>query len=645
MSYQQGYNNTGTKDSQIANLENQVKTLTLQNNKLKSKLSKAQAECKHIKHRYLDIDEIYTMASVEYPILPIYLRQTFKNLYKEPNGKRYDGLYEFFALLSLYGEKQFHVLQHTLMFPHYCTAKKYRKQALADIGVDDSIFDGSIENLKQIISIQGISGQKLKASMMIDACYVTPYVSVEEDGTVVGLVNESHIDVEYAKRLVANEAAFQQFVHTRQKSIIHAEFVFMIGPINSPLKPFPVHCIPWNSGAATPEFQSIISDLKEKMEQLNFEIQGIGTDGDRQYLKYSMVVIDSIINGHDTLYSAPFVDYIQSCDPFFHFSDPYHLTKRDRYNKVRNGTINCSPIYNNATRATNVLTFLGVPEYLLDDEKARKMEDSLAQRLFSAETIQKIYDSGDIPLLICMLPSALLLDSLHNKGLSRQERIDELLFGASIVYLYYFEQENQFQKLTNKTTPTRKQYKSQIAFNQPWCAEYLSVTFSITYLLLTEECVNLGSCGSHPIEHLFGNIRRLSRGNDTHKQFIDSLKYYVSEGILCERCGVSNDSAIRRLDSGLIIEGGDVDPDTCFLNYLQPAMMLMNNFMQFNKVPILEKIGVGCKKMRLDECIDMLPLFTQKQHSKISTKMMGITSTGGLSNTRKWKAAEQINKY
>lgn len=645
MSYQSGYQNTGIKQREAKALKDKIKSLTLENKRLISQLTEAKQTVEELRSTHEDMTSIYAQCSFSYPMLYVYLKTTFKNVFAEKHGKRYDGLEDFAALISLYSEKLSYILQKALILPHYKTSKKYRLKALEEIGINESIFDGSSQNVANIVNLQSYPQERIRSILAIDACYVTPYVCVDKQCNIIGLVKQTPMTETEAQSLVDNENNFNKFLSNNKNNIIQAEFVFMVAPINPDLHAFPVCCIPSNSGAATNDIDTIILNLKQSLENSNIDIIGIGTDGDHQYNKYSRHLIEYIISDYKQLYSDTFVNFISSHEMLFHFSDPFHLTKRDRYHKLRNKTFNCSPIYKKEIRDTNNLKRAGIQEYILDDEKARKMEDDLAQKFFAPEILLNIYNNRDIPLLTCMLPSSLLLDSIHSKDLSKLERIEELLFGASIVYLYYFHQESILQNLSKKTSPTKKDFKTQICFDQQWCCEYISIAFSIAHVLLTDEKVNLGSLGSHLIEHLFGNIRRMSKGNDTHKQFMHSLQCYMVESELCKRCGIENNNTSRRHDSGAIVEDSNFDKEICFLTYLQAAKRLMNNFVQFPEGDLFVMIGVDKEKMTLDECRDILPRFLELRRSKISTKSIGKVSTGGLCNARKWKAADQIIKY
>lgn len=645
MTYQSGHNNTGAKDRRIKELEQQLRSAQLQVHKLKSQLEEANEEIRTIKERYIDMEEIYKACEAESPILATYLRTIFQNLHREKNGRRYSELRNFVALLSFFGERAQYILHRALMLPHVSTAKKYRKQALLDFGIDELIFNGKPENIEKIVNLNSTSDTNVKAVLMIDACYVTPYVGVRKDGTTYGFVDDIPVPPDLIEKIIEDEEEFRYFLHEHQESIIRAEFVFMVASINTPQKPYPVYCLPANSGTATRDIHTIITRLVNNLEKFNIRVMGPGTDGDLQYVTYSSTLVQHIIKNYTDLYNGPFVDFCNSIDSLFHFSDPFHLVKRDRYRKIRKLFFNCSPTTTKYQHDCYDFEDIGVPRYVVDDEKARKMEDSLPQRLFSAKVIHSIFKKGDIPFLTCMLPSALLLDAIHNERLRRQERIDELLFGASIILLYYLciSKLPEHYEVSGLTHESHGQ--ADVPFDTNWCYEYISATFSISYMLATEKVVNLGSCGTHPLEHLFGNIRRLSNGDDTDKTFKHALKCFLAESELCKSCGINPDHVARRSDSGVIVTDDPIESEIYFLKYLQAARRLMNNFVTFSDGMMFKDINMETEKMSLDECAKMLPQFSEIDKISISTKSTGIISTGGLGNIKKWVAGKQINKY
>lgn len=285
---------------------------------------------------------------------------------------------------------------------------------------------------------------------------------------------------------------------------------------------------------------------------------------------------------------------------------------------------------------------IGISKYVLDNELSRKMEDSLPMKMFSMEIIKNIVKSNDIQLIISMLPSALLLHSIHTKELARAARIEELLFGASIVLLYQIYENDYLQRKDYLAKSERKTYKLSMPFTLDWCAEYISLTISIVYLLLEEDEVNLGACGTHYIEHLFGNIRRTSQGDDTLDRFVSSMEGVVTESALSAMCDIELPKVSSRHDSGALVTDPKIEEKYIMFQFITLAKALFNNFGELPTVEFLDEVCNEERVMTMEECVELIPQFFGKQPHQISTKKIGITSTGGLCNVRKWKANEQI---
>lgn len=108
---------------------------------------------------------------------------------KMPRGRRYDGLHEYYSLLSLMGPHYFDMLTTNMMFPTYKTATKYTKKLLDDFGIDESIFNGIVDNIVEIMQMFLPQDFQRKGVIMVDATYVTPYVRINYDGKVDELLN------------------------------------------------------------------------------------------------------------------------------------------------------------------------------------------------------------------------------------------------------------------------------------------------------------------------------------------------------------------------------------------------------------------------------------------------------------------------
>lgn len=586
-----------------------------------------------------------TTTPIDSPYLQPLIECLCTNALRDPCGRRYKMMRDFFALLSFMGPHHFNILHNQLLFPSYRTALEYRNQILAENEISDFIFEGGRDNFERILSLMLPNGYQGRMILMIDAAYVTPYVKVYESGKVTGLLNKSQIAPDDAQEIIHNPKKFTKFLYSNQHNLIKAEFGLMLAPLDTSLSPIPIACISATSGTGTLKQIENLETIIYILKDLKVDIAGLATDGDHLYGRYSEAFVNKLVSDIPGLCDLTVVEFIAKCDMLFHFSDPYHLAKRDRYRKISKPWFTAVPNSIGQQLSATVLENLGIPNYLLDGERARKMEDALPLKLFSRENLEKVIGHKNYELAFCMLPTTLLMESLHSEGLSREQRINLLLFGSSLVLIYYVT----FFNFTDKPSKTRaeavRDVRSHSAFTLTWCREYISVTIGIANLLATEENIHLGACGTHFLEHFFGAIRRHSAGEDTHQRFLGSMRNVLLERLLLQKLDIPLDPPSRRSDSGVRITQGEFAQIYPFGVYLQWAKLFMNNFTKFPKHLGLDFIASNQEKAGfelIEELLNPSKIFISFQ---ISTKSEEITSTGGLSNTRRWKARTQLDRF
>lgn len=576
------------------------------------------------------------------PIVLRFIGATWDNITKFPQGRRYDGLHEFFALLSMMSPHYFNILNTNLLFPTYKTASTYRKQALANLGIHDDIFNGDIQNILNIMSRFLPNNFTGKGVIMVDAAYVTPYVKVNKNGRIDGVLNLKEIDPELAETFINDDNEFLEFIKLNYNSVIQAEFGMTFAPLNPEFKQFPIACIPSTSGKATQELREKIESIISLMPK-NISIIGLGTDGDNTYSIYANIFIDKIIGNFERFLSLGAVGIIKIFAVLIHFSDPLHLTKRDRYRKSSLEEFLVSPYDSYETRSAEDLKTIGIAPYLLDNNKGRKMEDDLPKKLFTLQTIQKIIDDEDFYLLLSMLPSTLLLEALFRNSLSRQETIDYLLLGASIVLIYYLMQQYVIEHNLKIYRVQPNTYKKMRCFTDNWCKQYIFTAIGIASQIITEEAIDTGACSSHYQEHNFANVRRHNKKDDSHVNFQKSMKYILLEHELYKNMPIEEKVPESRSDSGKKIFDNTPVEERPIIYYLRQALYLWKNVQIVRKMPLLKLIDPKPRKMPFQELSGILGNFYEKNRRSISTKSTGMIKTAGLNNMIFWNADEQLN--
>ena len=624
-------------------LKQQLKDAKLKYNSLFSRFTDIQNELNSIKQTLICNQPSLQKIQEQYPILYDFIETCFENIDKPPTSRRYDKIQNFLTLISIHGKSVYNILHEAFIIPTHRTVQKYRSNLLNELDLDDQIFDGSVEHIKTLLTISNMT-TPIKATLMIDACYVEPYESIDESGNITGLVHPVDISKDEALACIQDEEQFLTFLNSQSKNIIHAEFVFMICPINGEHPPIPIYCKPATSGSATEEIHNDISRIIQILEQNEIKIIGTATDGDAQYNSYSQVVMNKILLPFDDFIKTNITENIEKYNMLFHFSDPYHLVKRDRYRKIGSTKYHTMPTTSSTTYTYNDYVNMKFPSYIVDSSSARKMDDGLARRFFDTEMLQNIKTDKDLSLLISFLPSVLMLDSILMPKLRRSDRIDMLLFGMSLVLIYYYceiKTENDVKQ--SQYMPIRE-YKNNSPFTLNWCIEYMATCFGIVYALLTEKKVYLGAYGSHPLEHHFGNVRRICSGSQTHKDFINGMKIIIAERSLRNICKLDGIKTYNRKDSGILVEDPIEKTEIIFNNYFEKALGLISKCYTIPRsVPVIGKYNQ--KNDDDDDILEFLEEylhFIKSQPKFISTKSRKITLTTGKIVERRWKAASQL---
>jgi hypothetical protein len=350
-------------------------------------------------------------------------------------------------------------------------------------------------------------------------------------------------------------------------------------------------------------------------------------------------MLDNLLDISQDVLSTIFDNCVQIC----HFSDPFHLVKRDRYRKISQLPYIVDPFDKFAACSRNDLEMLGIPSYLLSGEQARKMEDNLPLLLFTKETLIEILKMGHLRLFFAMLPSTLLLESIHSEFLNRQQRIDLLMIGASVILLYEFykkvlrDNNYHFAEHTyNKIASTADCFKSD------WSYEYISVTLSTAMLLCREEMLDLGACGTHILEHYLGAMRRHSTGDDTYERFIRSMQKVLLEHQLLDKLGIQQQRSSRRSDSGVCERGGKVPDEIPLIHYLSIARGLLGTFMNIPEGTIPYDFANPGPIGTLHEFVSRYMQFPDRTRRFSSTKKTGKVAAGGIGNQKRFIAARQI---
>ena len=329
-----------------------------------------------------------------------------------------------------------------------------------------------------------------------------------------------------------------------------------------------------------------------------------------------------------------------------HFSDHFHLVKMELYRKVFKDDFHVDPWNKSSQYTVNNSIGIGIPSYLLCGEQARKMEDSLPLKLFSKNVLTCILNEDDPKLFFAMLPSTLLMESIHSKSATRNQRIDCLMIGASLMILYELYKKiikNQtFESEETAATPIPNKYQ---CFTTEWSSQYIMLSLSISSLLYSEGMIHLGSCGTHILEHYFGSIRRHSGGDNTHDRFMKSMiKVFVEQHLLNE-FQISRCHQHRRSDSGFHVCDDPIEENNNLMHYLQIARGLLESVMDIPPNEPIYHFALPDHPFTFEWLMESYFQIEKQRHCFTSTKITGFTATGGSRNYRIWSATNQMRNF
>ena len=259
-------------------------------------------------------------------------------------------------------------------------------------------------------------------------------------------------------------------------------------------------------------------------------------------------------------------------------------------------------------------------------------------------------------LSFSIIPSTLLIEAVLNENYDKKQRIDLLSFGFSIIYIYY-QDLNEYTKEGKTLQSTSKQKgngKCVTLFEKKFCQKYLALTASLICQISKKDSVDLGALGSHHLEHFFGNIRRLSQGNDTSNKFAKKCYDALLRQILSHGLNIDITEEKRVSSSGVFIEEqSEIVHSERFIDYLQVAWCLFAPFREngefFNQQVYQLATVDGSQIMSEEdafEAIESILMSGQKKKNIkiISAKKEKMIIRSGLTNDKRLIEGQQIIK-
>ena len=111
---------------------------------------------------------------------------------------------------------------------------------------------------------------------------------------------------------------------------------------------------------------------------------------------------------------------------------------------------------------------------------------------FSHENIMKAIQANRYDILLALLPSYLLTNSVLSTKLTREQRIEQITFGFSIDITYYHEYMlYDFQNGKQSSSRNGGKNPNITLFDISWMKKYLSLTISLCKILIDPRAVHI----------------------------------------------------------------------------------------------------------------------------------------------------------
>jgi hypothetical protein len=473
-----------------------------------------------------------------------------------------------------------------------------------------------------------------KVIIGVDAVSFTPALEFQSDGKVLGAIEPIEIGATLLNEILEDANRMHEYTTAIRHSVIKYAFVFYLCPLNPLQKPFHLYTRFSTKGASD---KSILTELKTVREIIQshsgVEVIGDAYDGDPMY----NAAILELVNCIEEQLAANLKNPLSTIEmENLIFSDPLHIIKCDRYRKV-----NCYVASHTTMKVPNIIpqdfADLGIPNYLLNESHALKMDDTVAILFFETKYISRAIEE-ESPALLALLPSTILLLSIFNAELRRDERYELLQLGFALVYIYYQTlKENHAQIERNCASG-----KTMTMFDQQWCRKYLATTFSILKVLEFNEDVHLGALGDHFLEHFFGAVRTNSHNTHTPQNYERFVQNIMLKEEIKTKYHLPDEPRTAK-DSGVI--------DTWRLNEVESiAVHLKRALIIYRTIgKVMEPAEFSRFKRfrpRFDEwgIANLLQDYNFNSHSRVrkTTSATRIIATGGLCNMKRYVSHNQI---
>lgn len=502
-----------------------------------------------------------------FPRLVEHINCLFQNsVYCNNRSNKYPGHLKLWYLhMASFGESFYNQLHYDFGFPVFRTVQNYKKKSIDESGINISMLDGSVDSINKLLSFcwnKEVDDDN-RCVIAVDAASITASVVINKIGEVTGLT--THLKIEKAAREALAEGidAFSEFIEANKSEICKYFFICYLNPLSPNRKPFPIVAVKTINGNANEELVAFVNQLISVLQdsfQNVISIIGVSFDGDPGWLHLLGPILDTIpkitltINEtdhqeEDVLYNLedfniPLSNLLLSHEGLLPFEDILHLLKCGRYRIINNPIFCTWPSIEEKNFKREDLHEVGIPEYILDDSRCKKMEDIYPLIMFNYKILANIVSSKP-ELLPIFAPLTLLCEAIFNYKLTRTERLQNITIAFSFMLLYREEIKLQQSPREN------------CVFDMIFCNKFISLCQSLSVIISNPKAVHLGALGTHWLEHFFGHIRQLCKGDDSVDRVEQALVYTVISKYISYSTGqiIEPQKRKSRSDSGCILEG------------------------------------------------------------------------------------------
>lgn len=554
------------KRSLISQLSNANQKILLLNDQI-TQLQNCLKEASKIKEK--KYCNVLTYVEKNYKFLFEHLIKLYeKSEQGDIHGIRYsENLKAYYFYMTQIGEFYYKTFMHLFGLPSIRTLQRFKSDIIQKFGLNKHFLDASAESVELLINLYSQNNMSGNVGILaIDAASVTASIAVSKEGEVKGLINSYKMTTEFSALMKKSISVFSSFVESNKEEIIKYYFVGYFCPLSITGSPFPILLQKSISGAANSSIVATFEDLIIRMNDFSYlKIIGISFDGDPGWLKYvyqliakipllreNPLIVDKRVSGRH-LYSNPesnnYITQQDQLDKPLHelvefdgllpFEDLLHLMKCARY-KILSKVAYSWPNHQSII-TQNDMVEVGIPLYVLNDSKSKKMEDLFPLLMFNMKVVNMIFQKEKYHMLPYFLPFSLLLESIFTEKISRGKRLKYITISFSLIWILSYEISDS------------KESKYSCPFDKVFCDKYLSLCISFSILISKNTDIHLGALGTHFLEHFFGKIRRLCKFDDSYSKFEASVQISIIIQILKKYYGLEfkeNSQKSRLSDSG-----------------------------------------------------------------------------------------------